>query len=62
MTRKATIKEAYKTDERYVRASWINFVNMIFHELTAINVVLAYSTNILEDIFGTDPDQGFTAR
>ena len=34
---------------------------MIFHELTAINVVLAYSTTILEDIFGKDSD-GFNAR
>ena len=61
---KATLKEAYVTDERYVRASWINVIAMLFHELTAINVVLAYSTNILEDIFGkdTDPSEGFTAR
>ena len=39
---------------------------MIFHELTAINIVLAFSTTILEDILG-DPDEqtsssGFTAR
>ena len=47
-----------------MRASWINVIAMLFHELTAINVVLAYSTNILEDIFGKDTDasQGFTAR
>lgn len=59
----ATLKEAYVTDERYVRASWVNVWGMLFHELTAINVVLAYSTKILENIFGTDPNAGgFTAR
>lgn len=51
---KATLKEAYKTDERYVRASWVNFFAMIFHELTAINIIMSYSTTILEDILG-DP-------
>jgi len=34
---------------------------MLFHELTAINVVLAYSTAILEMLFGTS-SQGFNAR
>ena len=63
---KATLKEAYVTDERYVRASWVNFFAMIFHELTAINIVMAFSTTILDDILG-DPDEqtssgGFTAR
>ena len=39
---------------------------MIFHELTAINIIMAFSNTILEDILG-DPDEqtsssGFTAR
>ena len=39
---------------------------MIFHELTAINVIMAFSNTILEDILG-DPDEqksssGFTAK
>ena len=45
---KATLKQAFVTDERYRRASWINVIEMIFHELTAINIVFAYSTTILE--------------
>ena len=49
------------TDERYMRASWVNFFAMIFHELTGINVVMMYSTTILESILGTD-SSGFTAR
>mmetsp|Transcript_10791 Transcript_10791/g.13538 ORF Transcript_10791/g.13538 Transcript_10791/m.13538 type:complete len:171 (+) Transcript_10791:857-1369(+) len=58
---KATLKEAFWTDERYVRASWVNVIAMIFHELTAINVVLAYSTKILSGIFPEDTE-GFNAR
>ena len=50
---RATFKEAYVTDERYVRASWVNFIAMIFHELTAINIIMAFSNTILEDILGT---------
>ena len=53
---KATLKEAYITDERYVRASWINVIAMIFHELTAINIIMAFSNTILEDILGS-PDE-----
>ena len=61
---KATVKEAFVTDERYKRASWVNVGCMIFHELTAINIILSYSNKILENILGppaTDPS-GFTAR
>ena len=56
--------QAFITDERYTRASWVNIIGMIFHELTAINIIMSYSNTILEDILG-DPDQqtsGFTAR
>jgi len=36
---------------------------MLFHELTAINVILAYSTTILEDIYpDPQPAGSFTAR
>ena len=61
---KATLKQSFLTDERYIRASWINVIAMIFHELTAINIIAAYSNTIFENILG-DPDQqtsGFTAR
>lgn len=41
-----TLKEAFVTDERYVKCQWVNVVNMIFHEFAGINVVYLYS-NIL---------------
>ena len=55
-----TLKEAFCTDERYTRASWINVIMIINHELTGINVVLMYSSTILETILGTGG--GFNAR
>ena len=56
-----TLKEAFLTDERYTRASWVNVVMIVFHELTGINVVLMYSSTILEGILGTEPGT-FNAR
>jgi len=43
-----------------VKCSWINITNIIFHELTGINVVLIFSNVILSSI--TDEDSGFTPR
>ena len=59
-----TLKEAFITDEKYKRASWVNFGEVIFHELTAINVILSYSNTILQNILGDPSEQtsGFTAR
>ena len=56
-----SLKEAFITDERYTRSSWVNVVMIVFHELTGINVVLMYSSTILENILGTDPGS-FNAR
>ena len=53
--------EAFFTDERYRRASWVNICQIIFHELTGINVILMYSSTILETILGTD-SKDFNAR
>ena len=39
-TSKVSLGQAYCSDERYTRASWVNFTNIIFHELTGINVIL----------------------
>ena len=39
----------------------MNVVYIIFHELTGINVVLMYSSTILENILGNDPGS-FNAR
>ena len=56
-----TYKEAFCSDERYTRASWINVVYIVFHELTGINIILTYSNTILENIIG-DKTSGFNAR
>ena len=52
---KATLKQSFLTDERYTRASWINLIAIIFHQLTAINIIMPYSNTIFEKILG-DPD------
>ena len=56
-----TYSEAFCTDERFTRGSWVNIVNMINHELTGINVILAYSDTIQKNILG-DGTSGFDAR
>ena len=58
---KVTYKEAFCSDEKYKRASWVNVVYIVFHELTGINVILTYSNTILENILGTKTS-GFNAR
>ena len=57
---KVPVSDALCKDENYVRASWINIVNVIFHELAGINVILQYSNTILDSILGDSG--GFTAR
>ena len=56
-----SLKNAFVKDERYVRASWVNIINIVFHELTGINVILIYSNTILVKIIGDD-SSGFTPR
>ena len=58
---KVTYKEAFCSDERFTRGSWVNVINMMNHELTGFNVILAYSNTILEEILGTSTG-GFSAR
>ena len=58
---KVTYAEAFCTDERFTRGSWVNVINMMNHELTGFNVILAYSDTILKEILGTSTG-GFTAR
>ncbi len=57
-----TLKQALIKDENYLRASWVNIINIIFHELAGINVILQYSNVILDDIIGDDDTGGFNAR
>ena len=56
-----TYGEAFCSDERYRRASWINVGYIVFHELSGINVILTYSNTILVNILG-DKTTGFNAR
>jgi major inositol transporter-like SP family MFS transporter len=49
-TSKVTLKEAFCTDERYKKASWINVADITFHELTGINSILIFSNTILATI------------
>ena len=57
---KVSVNEALYSDENYVRATWVNLINVIFHELAGINVILQYSNTILDNILGDSG--GFTAR
>mmetsp|Transcript_22111 Transcript_22111/g.29545 ORF Transcript_22111/g.29545 Transcript_22111/m.29545 type:complete len:138 (+) Transcript_22111:903-1316(+) len=57
---KVTLTDAVCKDENYMRATWVNIINIIVHELAGINVILQYSNTILLDILGED--SGFTAR
>ena len=50
------------TDENFKRASWVNVMNVIFHELAGYNVIMQYSNIILGLILGTDKTSGFTPR
>ena len=46
-TSSITLKQAFVTDPKYTGASRVNFVHVMFHELTGINVINAYSNIIL---------------
>lgn len=58
---KTTLKEAFFTNENYLRASWIGIFIVVTHELAGINVILQYSNTILDTILGED-SSGFTPR
>lgn len=57
-----SLSDALCRDENYMRASWVNIINIIFHEFAGINVILQYSNTILKEIMGDDgafsPRQG----
>ena len=49
-----TFCEAFYTNEKYKKCSRVNVINIIFHELTGINVIMIYSNTLLTNILGTD--------
>ena len=44
-TSKLTLKDALFND-RYKKATWVNIGYIIFHELTGINVIMLYSSQM----------------
>ena len=52
--------EAFFTDSRYVKGSWVNWADVIFHELTGYNALMIFSNTILRKI--TSEGSSFTAR
>ena len=51
-TSKVTFSMAFFTDERYVRASWVSIMIIIFSELTGFQAIMLYSNLIFTGIFG----------
>ena len=37
---KVSLADAFLYDENFKRASWVNVINIVFHELAGINVIL----------------------
>ena len=37
---KVSLKDAFIKDENFVRAGWVNVINIIFHEVAGINVII----------------------
>jgi hypothetical protein len=50
MTSKVTLTEAFCSNEQHVRCSWVNVVDIMFHELTGINSIMIFSNTILSTI------------
>jgi len=59
MTSKVPYSEAFCYGEKYRKASWLNVIHIVFHELTGINVIMLYSNTILANITKSAP---FSAR
>lgn len=55
-----TLKEAFWSDPEYVRCQWVNVGQIIFHELSGINVIYIYSNVLLNRILV--PGSTFTPR
>ena len=53
-TSKVTFSQAFITDEKYVRASWVSIMIIIFSELTGFQAIMLYSNLIFTGIFGDD--------
>ena len=47
-----SLKSAFWKDERYMRASWVSMMIIIFSELTGFQAIMLYSNDIFTQIFG----------
>ena len=47
-----TFRQAFWSDERYFRASWVSMMIIVFSELTGFQAIMLYSNIIFTDIFG----------
>jgi hypothetical protein len=45
-----TLKEAFWSNPQYVRCQWVNVWQIIFHELSGINIIYIYSNILLKRI------------
>lgn len=53
--------QAFFSDEKYVRASWVSVMIIVFSELTGFQAIMLYSNHIFTAIFG-DKNSFITAR
>jgi hypothetical protein len=60
MNQKVSIIQALY-DHKYRVATWITLIYIIFHELTAINVIMLYSKTIFKNM-NTNSKSGLTPR
>ena len=56
------MKQALFTDDRYKRSSWIAILIMAFQCLTGYYAIIAYSSVLLQDDFGSGENGGLSAR
>lgn len=53
-TSRTGLTEAFCSDERYVRASWISLMIIVFSELTGFQAIMLYSNIIFSGILGAN--------
>ena len=58
---KLTLKDAL-VDRKYRKATWVNIGYIIFHELTGINVIMLYSTEIFKSMKNSDGENTIKPR
>lgn len=57
---RVTLKQTLCTDEKFVRASWVSIMIVVFVELTGFQAIMLYSNSIFTQILGSEG--GITPR